>query len=70
MLGGTIRMTIYLSALAVFQQFVLVWTLTKGGPVNSTGLLVTYMFKYGTTRFYLGYGAVPSSSCAASSASS
>ncbi len=57
MMGSTIRMTIYLSVLGSFQQFVLVWTLTKGGPVNSTELLVTYMYKYGITRFYLGYGA-------------
>ncbi|MBN2472155.1 MAG: sugar ABC transporter permease [Anaerolineae bacterium] len=56
MMGSTLRMTVYLSVLGSFQQFVLVWTLTKGGPVNSTELLVTYLYKYGITRFKLGYG--------------
>ncbi len=56
MMGSTIRMTVYLSVLGSFQQFVLVWTLTRGGPVNSTELLVTYLYKYGITRFQLGYG--------------
>ena len=56
MMGSTIRLTVYLSVLGSFQQFVLVWTLTQGGPVNSTELLVTYMYKYGITRFHLGYG--------------
>lgn len=57
MMGSTIRLTIYLSVLGSFQQFVLVWTLTQGGPVNSTEILVTYMYKYGIQRFHLGYGA-------------
>lgn len=56
LLGSTIRLTIFLSVLGSFQQFVIVWILTEGGPVNSSELMVTYLFKYGIQRFNLGYG--------------
>ena len=42
--------------LGSFQQFALVWVLTEGGPVNSTELFATYLYKYGVQRFHLGYG--------------
>lgn len=56
LLGSTIRLTIFLSVLGGFQQFVLVWVLTQGGPVNSTELIATYLYKFGISRFNLGYG--------------
>jgi raffinose/stachyose/melibiose transport system permease protein len=56
LLGSTIRLTIFLSVLGGFQQFVLVWVLTQGGPVNATELIATYLYKYGIQRFALGYG--------------
>jgi len=56
LLGSTIRLTTYLSVLGSFQQFALVWVLTEGGPVNSTELFATYLYKYGIQRFHLGYG--------------
>lgn len=56
LLGSTIRLTIYLSVVGSFQQFVLVWVLTQGGPVNASELIATYLYKFGITRFALGYG--------------
>jgi len=56
LLGSTIRLTVFLSVLGSFQQFVIIWRLTQGGPVNGSELIATYLFKYGIQRFALGYG--------------
>ena len=56
LLGSTIRLTVFLSVLGSFQQFVLVWVLTQGGPVNASELIATYLYKYGIQRNLLGYG--------------
>lgn len=57
LLGSTIRLTIFLSVLGSFQQFVIVWILTKGGnPANFSHLISTYLYKFGIKTFYLGYG--------------
>jgi raffinose/stachyose/melibiose transport system permease protein len=56
LLGSTIRLSIFLSVLGSFQQFVIVWILTEGGPVNASELIATYLFKFGIQRFNLGYG--------------
>jgi raffinose/stachyose/melibiose transport system permease protein len=57
LLGGTIRLTIFLSVLGSFQQFVLAWVLTnQGGPSNSSQLIATYLYKYGIQLTKLGYG--------------
>lgn len=57
LLGSTIRLTIFLSVLGSFQQFVLAWVLTNGGgPVNAGQLIATYLYKYGIQHFALGYG--------------
>lgn len=56
LMGSTIRLSIFLSILGSLQQFIIVWLLTEGGPVNSSDLIVTYMFKYGLQRLNLGFG--------------
>lgn len=56
LLGATIRLTIFLSVVGSFQQFVLVWVLTQGGPVNASEVIGTYLYKFGIQRFALGYG--------------
>lgn len=56
LIGPTIRLTIYLSVLGSVQQFVIIWVMTQGGPVNSSDVMSTYLFKYGITRYRLGYG--------------
>lgn len=56
LLGGTIRTSVYMSVLGSIQQFILVWIMTKGGPVNASETLATYMYRFGFVRFQLGYG--------------
>ncbi len=55
-LTSTIRTTIYLSVLGSLTQFNLVWIMTKGGPVNASELMATYMYRFAFVRFQLGYG--------------
>lgn len=57
MMSKTIVTTVYLSVLGSIQQFDLVWLMTQGGPVNSSEVLATYMYRYGFVSFRLGYGA-------------
>ncbi len=56
LLGGTIRTTIYLSVLGSLTQFNLVWIMTRGGPVNASEFMATYMYRFSFVRFMLGYG--------------
>lgn len=56
LIGPTIRLTVYLSVLGSVQQFVIIWVMTQGGPVNASEVMSTYLFKYGIQRFKLGYG--------------
>jgi raffinose/stachyose/melibiose transport system permease protein len=56
LLGSTIRTTILLSVLGSLTQFNLVWIMTKGGPVNASEVMATYMYRFGFVRFQLGYG--------------
>jgi raffinose/stachyose/melibiose transport system permease protein len=56
LIAPTIRLTVYLSVLGSLNQFVLVWVLTAGGPVNSTQVMASYMYRFGIKSFSLGYG--------------
>ena len=56
LLGSTIRTSVYLSVLGCLQEFVLVQVMTRGGPVNASEVLSTYMYRFGFIRFQLGYG--------------
>ena len=56
LLGTTIRTSSYLSVLGSLTQFNLVWIMTKGGPVNASEVMATYMYRFGFVRFQLGYG--------------
>ena len=56
LLGSTIRTSVYLSVIGSLQQFILVWIMTKGGPVNASEVMATYMYRFGFIRFQLGYG--------------
>ncbi len=57
LLGGTIRTSVYMSVLGSIQQFILVWVMTRGGPVNASETMATYMYRFGFVRYQLGYGA-------------
>jgi raffinose/stachyose/melibiose transport system permease protein len=56
LLGSTIRTSVYLSVLGCLQQFIPFWIMTKGGPINASETLATYMYRFGFVRFQLGYG--------------
>jgi raffinose/stachyose/melibiose transport system permease protein len=57
LIGPTIRLTVYLSVLGSFQQFVLFWILTRGGgPGNLAHVMSTYMYKFGILGLRLGFG--------------
>jgi raffinose/stachyose/melibiose transport system permease protein len=56
LMGSTIRLTVFLSILGSFQQFVLIWVMTEGGPYYASEVLGTYLYKFGIQRFNLGYG--------------
>jgi len=56
LLGTTIRTSSYLSVLGSLTQFNLVWIMTRGGPVNASEVMATYMYRYAFIRFQLGYG--------------
>jgi raffinose/stachyose/melibiose transport system permease protein len=56
LLSSTIRTSVWLSVLGSLQQFALVWIMTKGGPVNASEVMATYMYRFSFVRFDLGYG--------------
>jgi raffinose/stachyose/melibiose transport system permease protein len=56
LLGGTVRTSVYMSVLGSIQQFIIVWVMTGGGPINASETMATYMYRYGFVRHQLGYG--------------
>jgi raffinose/stachyose/melibiose transport system permease protein len=56
LMGSTVRLTIFLSALGSLQYFDLIWIMTGGGPVHATETMATYLIKNGFQSFELGYG--------------
>jgi raffinose/stachyose/melibiose transport system permease protein len=56
MLANYIRTGAVLSLIGSLKYFDLIYVLTNGGPVNSTELMATYMYKNAFTSFRMGYG--------------
>jgi raffinose/stachyose/melibiose transport system permease protein len=56
LLGPTIRVSVFLSIIGALQLFDLVWVTTKGGPVDASNTMATYLVDWGLRRFQLGYG--------------
>ncbi|GAP13570.1 carbohydrate ABC transporter membrane protein 1, CUT1 family [Longilinea arvoryzae] len=56
LLSSTIKTSVYMSVLGSIQQFILVWIMTRGGPVNASETMATYMYRFGFVRFQFGYG--------------
>ena len=56
LLSTTLRTSVYLSVLGSLTQFNLVWIMTRGGPVNASEMMATYMYRFAFIRFQLGYG--------------
>jgi len=57
LLGPTIRVAVFLSAIGSLQVFGLVFIMTSGGPFHASDTMVTWMIEQGLTRTALGYGA-------------
>jgi len=57
LLSSTIKTSVQMSVLGSIQQFILVWVMTRGGPVNASETMATYMYRFGLGRFQFGYGA-------------
>jgi raffinose/stachyose/melibiose transport system permease protein len=56
LLGSTIRTSVQMSVLGSIQQFIIVWVMTGGGPVNASETLAIYMYKFAFVRHQFGYG--------------
>nr|WP_062941056.1 sugar ABC transporter permease [Rhizobium leguminosarum]KZB02025.1 sugar ABC transporter permease [Rhizobium leguminosarum] len=56
LLGSTTRLAVFFVILSSIQKFDLIMPLTKGGPMDSTQTMVTYLYTYGVTRMDIGFG--------------
>ena len=57
MMMPTIFLYMFVSTVTTFAIFGLVYTLSRGGPANSTEILGIYIYNQSFTAFQLGYGA-------------
>ncbi len=53
---NVVTIVVILSLIDAFKVFDLIWATTEGGPVRSTEVLSTYMFKEGFQKNQYGYG--------------
>jgi multiple sugar transport system permease protein len=60
LLTPIIAVVMTFSVLFTFTDFQLIWTLTRGGPVNATHLMATYSYQMGILGGQLGEGAAVS----------
>jgi raffinose/stachyose/melibiose transport system permease protein len=60
LLGPTIRVSVFLSIIGALQLFDLVWVTTRGGPVNSTSTMATYLVDWAFRRSQFGYASAVS----------
>jgi raffinose/stachyose/melibiose transport system permease protein len=60
LLGPVIRVSMFLSIIGALQLFDLVWVTTKGGPVNATATMATYLVDWGFRRGQFGYASAVS----------
>lgn len=55
-LRNTITIVILLALVDAFKVFDIIWATTEGGPIRSTEVLSTYLFKEGFQQNQYGYG--------------
>ena len=60
LLGPTIRVSMFLSIIGALQLFDLIWVTTKGGPVNASSTMATYLVDWGFRRGQFGYASAVS----------
>ena len=56
LLGPVFKTACTMSLIGSLKYFDLIWNMTQGGPVNSTELMATYMYKLSFQQFNMGYG--------------
>lgn len=56
LLGPTIRIWVFLSMIGALQLFDMVWVTTRGGPLNATSTMATYMVEKGQFGGQPGFG--------------
>lgn len=56
LLGPIFKTACTMSLIGSLKYFDLIWNMTQGGPVNSTELMATYMYKHSFQQFNMGYG--------------
>ena len=54
-LRNIIVMSTTLMMIMNFNNFALIWTMTGGGPIHATTILVTYVFEKAFVEFNFGY---------------
>jgi raffinose/stachyose/melibiose transport system permease protein len=60
LLGPTIRVSMFLSIIGALQLFDLIWVTTKGGPINASSTMATYLVDWGFRRGQFGYASAVS----------
>jgi raffinose/stachyose/melibiose transport system permease protein len=55
-LRNVITIVVILALIGAFQAFDIIWATTQGGPIRSTELLATYMYKKAIQQNQYGYG--------------
>ncbi|MEX2250665.1 MAG: sugar ABC transporter permease [Acidimicrobiia bacterium] len=60
LLGPTIRVSMFLSIIGALQLFDLIWVTTKGGPVNASSTMATYLVDWAFRRGQFGYASAVS----------
>ena len=56
LLKGAIRTAAVIALVGSLKYFDLIYVMTEGGPVHSTELMATYLYKNAFTAFRMGYG--------------
>lgn len=56
LLKPTLFISVFFSIVGSLQVFDVVWAMSRGGPVNASETMVTYLYSYGMKRMKMGYG--------------
>ncbi len=56
MLKPTLFISVFFTIVGSLQVFDVVWAMSRGGPVNASETMVTYLYTFGMKRMNMGYG--------------
>jgi multiple sugar transport system permease protein len=60
LLKSPLTVSVVLNTIYVFNSFPIVWSITKGDPVNKTDLVTTYLYKLAFQSYKMGQAAAVS----------